>query len=305
MSRFSLSFFALFAGSAVAFGEAPAPVPELEEKAPSKLKMGYEIEAQYSYVGAAKTEIGHGRTGNVTEQNGYARLLLLPQWGEGPIYRFGLSAQRYSFGLPANAALPNTLQSTSLVLGLDFQLGASWLGRIEVEPGLYGDFHDPDTGDFNAPFIMGVSYIASASVQWVAGVSVDVYRRYPVIPAVGVRWNVGSGWTINAVLPTPRLEYAWSKPLTLYAGAELKALTYRVGDDFGDKHGDSKLNEAILEYDEVRVGAGFTWKATPAISLEMEGGYMPYHEFNFHRADFGLKTKQGAPYGQVGLSAKF
>lgn len=288
----------------MACGEAPVPVPEAE-KAPSNLKMGYELEAQYSYVGSAKTEIDRNRNGNVTEQNGNVRLLLTPQWGQGPIYRFGISAQRYAFGLPSNAVIPNTLQSTALVLGLDFQLGESWIGRVEVEPGLYGDFHDPDTGDFNAPFIAGVSYIASASLQWVAGVSVDVYRRYPVIPAVGVRWNVGSGWTINAVLPTPRLEYSWNKPLTLYAGAEFKDIAYRVADDFGDKHARSKLNAAIMEYDELRVGAGLTWKAASALSLELEGGYMPYREFNFHRAEFGLKTKQGAPYGQVALSAKF
>jgi hypothetical protein len=304
MTRSLLPFLALLAGGALAFGEAPVPLPEVET-APSNLKMGYELEAEYSYVGPAKTETGRNSTGNVTEQNGLIRLLLTPQWGQGPIYRLGVSAQRYSFGLPANAPIPNTLQSTSLIIGFDFQLGESWIGRVEVEPGLYGDFHDPDTGDFNAPFIMGVSYIASASLQWVAGVSVDVYRRYPVIPAVGVRWNVGSGWTINAVLPTPRLEYALSKPLTLYAGAEFKDIAYRVADDFGDKHGRSKLNGAIMEYDELRVGAGITWKATSAVSLEVEGGYMPYREFNFHRAEFGLRTKQGAPYGQVALSAKF
>jgi hypothetical protein len=304
MDRSFLSFFALLAGGALAFAEAPAPEVEAG-KAPSTFKMGYELEAEYSYVGSSKTEINHHRAGNVSEHNGLVRLLITPQWGQGPIYRFGISAQRYSFGLPSNASIPNTLQSTSLIIGLDFQLGESWLGRIEVEPGLYGDFHDPDTGDFNAPFIIGVSYIASASLQWVAGVSVDVHRRYPVIPAVGVRWSVGSGWTINAVLPTPRLEYAWSKPLTLYAGAEFKDISYRVGDDFGDKPGRPKLNEAVMEYDEVRVGAGFTWKAAPTVSFELEGGYMPYREFNFHRAEFGLKTKEGAPYGQVSLSAKF
>jgi hypothetical protein len=304
MRRYCLPFLALLAGGSLAFAEAPAPEVEVET-APGTFKMGYELEAEYSYVGSAKTEIGRDRTGNVTEHNGLVRLLVTPQWGQGPIYRFGISAQRYSFGLPSNAPIPNTLQSTSLIIGLDFQLGESWLGRIEVEPGLYGDFHDPDTGDFNAPFIIGVSYIASASLQWVAGVSVDVYRRYPVIPAVGVRWSVGSGVTINAVLPTPRLEYAWSKPLTLFVGAEFKDIAYRVGDDFGDKHGRPKLNEAIMEYDEVRVGAGFAWKAAPTVSLEMEGGYMPYREFNFHRAEFGMKTKRGAPYGQVALSAKF
>ena len=304
MTRFCLPLPALLAGGALAFAEAPVPVPEVE-KAPSTFKMGYELECEYSYVGPAKTETGRNSTGNVTEQNGYFRLLLTPQWGQGPIFRFGISAQRYPLGCRPTRRSPNTLQSTSIVLGLDFQLGESWIGRVEVEPGLYGDFHDPDTGDFNAPFIMGVSYIASASLQWVAGVSVDVYRRYPVIPAVGVRWSVGSGWTINAVLPAPRLEYSWSKPLTLYAGAEFKDIAYRVADNFGRKHDRPDLNAAIMEYDEVRIGAGLSWKAASTISLEAEGGYMPYREFNFHRAEFGMRTKSGAPYGQLSLSAKF
>lgn len=305
MDRSFLFLCALLLGRAMACGEAPAPAPEVEEKAPSSFKMGYELETKYSYVGDSKTEIERDRTGNVSEQNGIFRLILTPQWGQGPIYRAGISAERFAFGLPSKASIPNTLQSTSLVLGFDFQLGDSWIGRVEAEPGFYGDFQEPDWDHFNTPFILGVSYIQSASLQWVAGVSVNVWRRYPVIPAVGVRWDVGHGWTVNAVLPTPRLEYEWSKPLTLYFGAEMKQLAYRVSDDFGDQHGRPKLNDAVMEYYQLRVGAGFTWKATSAVSLELEGGYLPYREFNYHRAEFGLRTKEGAAYGQVGFSAKF
>lgn len=283
-------------------GETPA---EVEPAPATTLKMGYEFEGMYSYVGSAKTDFAHNRTGNVSEQNGIVRLLLTPQWGQGPIFRVGLGLQRYSFSLPSNAPIPNTLQSVSVILGVDFQLGDSWLMRAEVEPGFYAGSDDVDSGDFNAPFIIGGSYVASAAVQYVFGLSVDINRRYPIIPAIGVRWNISGPWTINAVLPTPRLEYAYSKSVTIYTGAEIKDGTYRMGADFGSTHGDTKLNQAYVEYEEIRVGAGLTWKVAPSISFEAEAGYLPYREFNFHRAEVGSKTRDGAPYGQVGLSAKF
>jgi hypothetical protein len=304
MKPAALIFLVLLA-SAIFAPAGEAPQVETQEPERSSLKMGYELEGQYSYAGGASTAIGRNRSGDVSEQYANLRFLVTPRWGEGPIYRFGLGMQRYSFGLPANAVLPNTLQSVTAIVGLDFQLGDSWLMRVEVEPGLYSDFNDADGRDFNAPFIIGASYIASASLQFVGGVSVNVNRRFPVYPAVGLRWNFHGPWTLNAVLPTPRLEYAWSKALTVYAGADIKNEAFRVGSDFGEKHGVGRLDDAWVEYSEIRIGTGFTWKAAPGVSLQLEAGYLPYREFNFHRADLNMESDGGAAYGQVGFSAKF
>jgi len=41
--------------------------------------------------------------------------------------------------------------------------------------------------------------------QLILGLSIDVERNYPVIPAAGVRWKIGPQWLLDAVLPTPRL----------------------------------------------------------------------------------------------------
>src|SRR4051794_688021 len=88
-------------------GDEPA-APSAEEPGPAakKLEISYEVEADYSYVGAARTESGGHHTGNVTEQSGSLRVIMAPRWGEGPIFRFGFAVQRFSFGLPGKAPLP-------------------------------------------------------------------------------------------------------------------------------------------------------------------------------------------------------
>ncbi len=111
---------------------------------------------------------------------------------------------------------------------------------------------------------------------------------------------------LNAVLPTPRLEYEFSPKLTFYAGAELKENTFRVDDRFGDTHGGNpRLNRAVLTYSEVRVGAGVSWKVTPGITFTAESGYLPYREFDFYRANARYRYDGGAPYGTLAVRGTF
>lgn len=297
----------LLCGATASLAQDKAVAADESSASPSReLSVSYELETDASYVGDASTGLGRGRTGQVSEELTSARLIAEPRWGEGPIYRFGLGFQRYSFGLPSAAPLPNTLQGFSAIVGIDFQLGESWLVRVEAEPGFYTASAQFFRGkDFNVPFLIGGSYIAGANLQWILGVSVDLNRRWPVIPAVGVRWNFMDRWTLNAVLPTPRLEFSYNKNLTLFVGADLKGGTFRTDGDFGDAHDLSRLNDAWVEYEEIRVGGGLAWKAFGACTVEIEGGYLPYREFNFHRADRRFESDGGAAYGQMAVSAKF
>ncbi len=295
---------ALLASGSIASAGEPITTEPSEPPA-STFKLSYEADATYEYVGGAKTRLGGDREGRVSEQYSAAHLVLTPQWNSGILYRVGFDWQRFSFGLPSGAPLPNTLQSFSAVIGADFQLFDSWLVRVEAQPGFYGDSNDLRGRDFNVPFIIGGSYIASAELQWVVGLSIDVNRRYPVIPAIGVRWQFADHWTLNAILPSPRLEYAWSKGLTLFAGGEVRDSTCHVRSDFGTDLGKPRLNNAVVEYLEVRAGAGLSWKATKELSVELQGGYLPYRDFDFHRTGDNGETQSGAPYGQLSISARF
>ena len=225
--------------------------------------------------------------------------------GQGPILRLGFDWERFSFALPNRAPLPNTLQSLNAVVGLDLQLFDSWLVRLEAQPGFYSGSADFAARDFNVPFVIGGSYIASADLQWIVGVSVDVNRALPVLPAVGVRWKFADRWLLNAVLPRPRLEYEFSKDLTLFGGADLRGSTYRVSRDFGDSHGDPRLNRALVDLTEIRAGVGASWKVSSWFQADVETGVVAYRDFDFHRASTNYESKGAAAYGQLVIGAKF
>ena len=104
------------------------------------------------------------------------RLVLTPRTKLG-VLRLGAEWERFSFGFPEGAALPNTLQSFSTIIGLDMQFSDSIIIRAEGQPGLYNSglghlYWD----DFNLPFVIGGTYIFSPNLQLVLGVSVDVER---------------------------------------------------------------------------------------------------------------------------------
>jgi opacity protein-like surface antigen len=218
--------------------------------------------------------------------------------------RLGAEWERFSFGFSNHAALPDTLQALSLVIGLDTQLSDSILLRFQAQPGFYGT-DDFESQDVNVPFVIGGTYIYNPNLQFVLGIGVDVERKYPVLPGGGVRWKIAGQWVLNAVLPRPRLEYQLNKDLTLYAGGTFKEANFRVGDDFGSTRGIPRLNRAVLTYGEIRTGAGADWKLSSVMTLSAEAGYQPYRDFDFYRADVRYHQDGGAPYGTISLHGEF
>jgi hypothetical protein len=262
--------------------------------------------AEGTYVGEGDVERNsRKRVEDFDEINSNIRLVLTPRTKLG-VLRLGAEWERFSFGFPEQTALPNTLQSFSAIMGLDMQFSDSIIVRAEGQPGLYNSgLGHLSWDDFNLPFLVGGTYIYSPNLQFVLGVSVDVERKYAVIPAGGIRWKIGPQWLLDAVLPTPRLQFEMSRYISLYAGATVKETNYRVDDEFGDAHGIPRLNHAIVTYSEIRTGAGFHWKISPIVTFTGEVGYQPYREFDFYRADVRYHQDGGAPYGTISLHGTF
>jgi len=257
-----------------------------------------------TYVGEAGVERGSNSVNHFDENDVIVRYIMTPRTKIG-VLRLGVDWERFSFGFSKNAPIPDTLQSISLVLGLDTQLSDSILLRVEAQPGMYNTGVNNLSDDFNMPFIAGGTYIYNPDLQFIVGVSVDVERKYPVIPAAGVRWKIARQWTANVVMPTPRLEYEWNKNLTLYAGGEIKETNFRVDDTFGDRQGRPQLDHAVLTYSEVRVGTGCDWKLLSVLTLTAEAGYQPYRSFDFYRTSIRYHQDNAAPYGMVSLHGAF
>jgi hypothetical protein len=272
----------------------------------SSLSFEFHVEATYAGDGdVQRGERGNLRINDFDESDARVHFILTPMTKIG-VLRLGVQMERYSFGVPNNSAIPSDLHSTNLVLGLDTEFSDSFLIRIEAQPGFYGtDFDDFGQDTFNVPFLIGGTYIFSSNFQIVFGLGVDALRKYVVLPGGGIRWKFAPKWTLNAVVPTPRLEYEWNSNFLLYGGADIRATSYRVEKNFGTLRGNPALNHAAITYEEVRVGGGFDWKLTSAIKLSVEGGVIPYRNFDFHRTEVRYHQDGIAPYGMVALHAAF
>ena len=274
----------------------------------SQSSFPFEFDAEGTYVGEGNVE--RGERGDMVirdfhETQGMVRFVLTPMTKIG-ILRLGLQTERYSFSFGGNAAIPDNLHSTAMIIGLDTELSDSFLIRIEAQPGFYGtDFDDFGQDTFNVPFIIGGTYIYSSNLQFVFGIGVDALRQTPVLPGGGVRWKFAPQWTLNAVVPTPRLEYEPNSNLLFFAGADLRMTSYRVEKNFGTLRGDPSLNHASISYEEARLGGGLEWKLSTAIKLSFEGGYIPYRNFDFHRTQVRYHQDGGAPYARIGFHAAF
>jgi hypothetical protein len=266
--------------------------------------VSWEIESRFA--ASAGTHF-HGRwvRGEVEALDyGIRAVASTPIFG-GPLLRVGIDWQRNQFALPAEAPLPNTLQGISVPVGLDFQIGEAWLFRLEMEPGFYGAHSQLRSSDFNIPVIFGGSYFVSSDLQFIAGVSIDANRDYPVLGGIGLRWKFAPGWVLNGVLPAPRLEYSISDSLTLYAGAAMRGATYRVDSHFGRSHGRKNLDNAIVAFSQIRTGIGASWKPNAHLAVEIEGGIILREEFDFPREDFSARSRENPAYGAISVKLEF
>jgi len=60
----------------------------------------------------------------------------------------------------------------------------------------------------------------------------------------------------------------------------------------------------LVDFQEIRVGAGFSWNIKPLLEVNLHGGYMVDRAFNYH--DNGiLLTSRPSPYFTFNLQALF
>jgi hypothetical protein len=286
----------------------------------NNIPISQEFSMEGSDTGKSTTKQGNAPFGGVGNSNGHFDYVVSPQIKDGLLLRFGVDAERNSFDLPSAAPLPNTLQSVNAIIGADMAFGDKIIVRAEAHPGIYSDFVNVNWNSFDMPVQLGGTYLWSKDFQIIFGLQIDVKSNYPIIGLPGFRWQFADRWVLSAIPPRPQLQYELTNSLTLYTGLEILAGTYQLNDQFGSSHGHGpgdnagQFNNNICDLTELRVGAGFTWKFTPNLSLDVSGGYMPYREFDVHPSEIGFdmhdtdfhnNVGDGAPYAEAGISGSF
>jgi hypothetical protein len=266
----------------------------------------YQLSTDAAFIGRGSADLGNKTVGVFKEITSSASLVMSDQISNAFILRLGLDWERFAFDTSNRSTpLPGSLNALAGVLGSDIQLTSALLVRVEASPGIYGSFNHVSGRDFDVPVRIGASYFQSADLIFTAGLSIDMNADWPVIPAVGVYWKVSDHWVINGVAPRPQIRYMFSDKVTLFVGADLQTEVFRVDDQFGSSRGIPKLNHALMDFWEIRGGAGFSWAVTDSVKLELEGGTVPYRRFDFYRADFKMSSSSWSPYIRLGLAVSF
>jgi hypothetical protein len=265
-----------------------------------------DVDADASFFGNGSVKSSNHKNGSISEIEASAGGIVSWQLRDNLLLDFGAQWQRFSFDPDPGLPVPDVLQEVNLVVGADFQMTPALIMHVELDPGIYSDFQNISSGAFFIPIEIGGVYFVSSDLLFALGVSINYDRDPPVFPGGGVRWQVTNKFLVNAILPKPQLEYKLTDKLTAHAGANLLGNDFRVSNDLASSRmAPKKLNNAILEYTEVRVGGGLSYRVRPGASLDVEAGFTPYRKFDYPRADFKVLSTDIAPYAQIAISAKF
>ena len=215
--------------------------------------------------------------------------------------RLGANYERWDFGNSGGLPIPNHLQSAAGVIALEYMVKGQLGFILETQPGIY--FEDDIRGNnFDAPTKLALAYPVSDNFVIIGGVTYAGMRSIQFIPVIGFSWTINDKWKVSMIPPEPRVIYTASENLHLWAGGELAGGSYRV--DERQTREKKSLNNAVLDYTEWRAGAGFTYKVANC-ELELGGGYAFQRKFDYHRAEEGFETDEGAPYVKFQFGGSF
>jgi hypothetical protein len=98
------------------------------------------------------------------------------------------------------------------------------------------------------------------------------------------------------VFPRPRFSYTPDDRLEIYLGGELIGDSYRNGPT-----NDRRTNNAIVEYEEERLGLGLSYTLRKGIDFEANAGWTLERTYDYIRSG-PIYHSKGAPYFRVDLS---
>lgn len=217
----------------------------------------------------------------------------------------GIAFSRTHLDRPDVSLLPESLQEVSLRLGWQYQRDPNWRFMVSVRPGFYGDGSSIESDTFNAPFLGLASYATSRELVWSFGLIASAFSDNPVLPVAGVRWQFAPAWTLNIGFPRAGVAWELDESTTLTFGATFQGGAYKVmNQPAGAPAGSPSLVGEELDYREIRVGLGGTFRLSAALALTADVGMTVDQRFDYH--EFGLEHRgDEAFFAAIAISARF
>jgi hypothetical protein len=215
----------------------------------------------------------------------------------------GLQSDNYFLDGVAGAPIPDDIHTLHLRTGLGWRMNDAWTFTGIAGPALYRmtDIHSDDFGAFGG-FL--ATYRQNPSLIWTFGIIGSPDNDVPVLPIVGVRWQINDQYTLEVGMPKTRLTYHIDRQWSLFTGMDINGTTFRASDNLGTRTGFPRYNNALATYRDIRLGVGVGYDIGHGLRAEIETGFSVYRRIDYN--DIGQEVDfKPAPYVRAGLSYRF
>lgn len=254
----------------------------------------------YSYSTKADLNRG-GVVGAAAVQHAEVSLSGRHELTTGLQLAYGLGYDTNLLVADAAVALPDQLSVLSVNLGLIRSLNSEWTAALFARPGFYSDFTHLGLRSINVPVLVTVNYTPRRDLAWTFALSLDRFAKNPALPVLGVRWQFAPDWEF--ALGFPRTGFTWqtTHDLALRADLSFQGGSYRVT---RAPVAAPALAGTLLDYREIRAGAGLDFKLANTTTLSLDAGVVTDRRFDYHERNYRLNGDPAA-YLKLSFSAHF
>lgn len=220
--------------------------------------------------------------------------------------RVGLAFEQTNLDRAAGTALPGTLRSFVLDLGLTYIPAPQWSLLLMVRPGHNADTSVISRSTVNLPVLAIASFAASRDLVWSFGGRYDEFSDHPVIPYAGVHWQFAPAWAFDLAFPRTGFTWRASPEISLGAYASMQGGNYRITHDPRPTviAGFSGPKAAYLDYREIRAGLGADFAVGPGSSIRLDAGVVTDRKFEYVDRAFRLDGNSAA-FASVSIRVRF
>jgi hypothetical protein len=270
----------------------PSPTPSPENLGPP-----WDITLDSTYTFGSHVEKSHN-LGSQAEYRYEVQALRDFRISGNYYLQLGVDWERFDFSR-SNDRFPYSFTSLSGEILFSYWSGDDFYPVIRLEPGIYYTRDHVTQNSFDIPIRITPGFKLTPNIYVIFGASIDVFTNPVVFPVGGFNWKINDKFNFRCIFPRPRFSYLPNPNLEIYVGGELIGNGYRNGPT-----NDRRTNNAILEYDEERVGAGIDYTIQKSIDFQIIAGWTVQRTFDYIRSG-PVNNSRGSPYLRAQLQLLF